>query len=79
MMKPKPEEELGAEMVFNKLGKSIVTNQNLKSGDKLTLDNLSGKIYGKQYIPVRESNRVIGKVLKTDIKQGELILYKDLV
>ena len=79
MMKPKPEEELGAEMVFNKLGKPIVTNQNLKSGDKLTLDNLSGKIYGKQYIPVRESNRVIGKVLKTDIKQGELILYKDLV
>ncbi len=77
MMKPKDEAELGEESVFTKLGKSIVANQDLKSGDKLTLDNLSGKIYGKQYIPVRESNRVIGKVLERDIKQGELILYKD--
>ncbi len=78
MMRPKPEAELGSEMVFNKLGKSVVTASNLKMGDALTLDNLSGKIYGKQYIPVRETNKIIGKKINKDIKQGELILYKDI-
>lgn len=78
MMSPKPENELGTEMVFQKLGKSIVAARNLEVGDELTLDNMSGKIFGEQYIPVRESNRVLGKVLKKEIKKGDLIQYEDL-
>ena len=78
MMSPKSQEELGEEVVFQRLGKSVVAGCDLKAGEKLTLDNLSGKIFGKQYIPVRETNRIIGKVLSRDINEGELIRYEDL-
>jgi len=78
MMTPKSDADLGREEVFQKLGKSLVAATNLKAGDTLTLDNLSGKIYGDQYIPVRESNQVIGKTLITGVDEGELIRYEDL-
>ena len=78
MMNPKPISELGMEMVFNKLGKSVVSICDLNSGDRLTLENLSGKIFGEQYIPVRETNEILGKKLNKNIKQGELIKYEDL-
>lgn len=42
------------------------------------LENLSGRIFKTQYIPVRESNRVIGCVAGKDIKKGEPILYEDI-
>ena len=42
------------------------------------LDNLSGRIFNAQYIPVRESNQVIGRVAKKNIAQGEAIQYVDL-
>ena len=78
MMSPKDEGELGKEPVFIKLGKSIVANIDLKIGDKLNLDNLSGKIFEEQHIPVRESNQVIGKTLNRAIKKGSPIKYKDI-
>ncbi len=79
MMSPKPIEEIGTEKVFVKLGKSLVTYQDLKAGDTLSLENLSGRIFNEQIIPVRESNRVIGKVLKRDIKKGDPIFYEDII
>lgn len=79
MMAPKPIEEIGTEKVFVKLGKSLVTYQDLNAGDILTLENLSGRIFNEQIIPVRESNRVIGKTLKRDIKKGEPIFYEDIL
>ncbi|MDG2252926.1 MAG: N-acetylneuraminate synthase family protein [Methylophilaceae bacterium] len=78
MMPPKSTIDLGKESVFLKLGKSIVAGCDLKHGDELTLNNLSGKIFGEQFIPVRESNEIIGKTLNKDIKKGELIKRKDL-
>jgi len=79
MMRAKSEVGLGSEMVFGKLGKSVVAAYDLKAGEELTLENLSGKIYGKQYIPVRETNKIIGKNINKDIKKGDLILFKDVV
>lgn len=79
MMAPKPAEEIGTEKVFVKLGKSLVSYQDLKAGDAITLENLSGRIFNEQIIPVRESNRVIGKMLKRDIKKGEPIFYEDIL
>ena len=79
MMIPKPVDELGTEMVFQKLGKSIVAMHDLQAGDKLSLDNLTGKIFGEQYIPVRESSRILGKTLNKEIKKGDLIQYEDIV
>ena len=78
MLPPKPADDLGNERVFKKLGKSLVANTAIAAGEAISLDNLSGKIFNGQYIPVRESNRVIGKVAKRAIAAGEPILYADL-
>lgn len=79
MMPPKPGDDLGSERVFKKLGKSIVAYADIKAGEKFTLDNLSGRIFNEQYVPVRESNQVIGCTAKRDIAQGEPILYSDFI
>lgn len=79
MLPSKPKDEIGKENVFKKLGKSIVPLVDLNSGDILTLDNLSGKIFTKQFIPVRESNDIIGKKMKKSISKGDPILPEDLV
>lgn len=78
MLPQKPISELGEEKVFKKLGKSIVALVDLPRGTTLTIDNLSGKIFSKQFIPVRESNRVIGRVLDIDVKAGDSIEYINL-
>ena len=78
MMPPKPADDLGNERVFKKLGKSLIAYSDIKAGDRLTLDSLSGMIFSGQYIPVRESNLVIGRIALRDIKKGELIQYADL-
>lgn len=77
MMPPKPGDDLGNERVFKKLGKSMVAYADIKAGEKFTLDNLSGRIFKEQYVPVRESNQVVGRTAKRDIAQGEPILYSD--
>lgn len=79
MMAPKPASDLGKEMVFQKLGKSIVAFVDIKANEELTLDNLSGKIFGEQYIPVRDSHKVIGRVVKNDIPAGALIKLDNLL
>jgi sialic acid synthase len=78
MMQPKPTEQLGDERVFKKLGKSLIAYVDIKAGEKITLDNLSGRIFNTQYIPVRESNQVIGSIAKRDIAKGEPIHYADI-
>lgn len=78
MLPPKPKEELGTEQVFRKLGKSLVAYTDIKEGDEIKMENLSGKIFSEQYIPVRESNTVIGKFAIADIKKGEVINHSKL-
>lgn len=78
MLAPKSENEVGIEKVFVKLGKSIIANENLNVGDKLTIDNLSGRIFNEQFIPVRESNQILGKILNRKIKEGYPIFYNDI-
>lgn len=77
MLPQKPNSEIGEEKVFKKLGKSLVVLDDLSKGTMLTIDNLSGKIFSTQFIPVRESNQVIGKILNRDIKAGEPINFND--
>lgn len=78
MLPPKPADDLGNEKVFNKLGKSLAAYIDIKAGDRITLDNLSGRIFNTQYIPVRESNQVIGSFAKNDIAKGDPIHYTDI-
>lgn len=76
MLKPKKNSLLGKEKVFQRLGKSIIANRNLKKGDKVSLNNISGKIFHKTYIPVRDTYKVLGKKLKIDISKNEPITKK---
>jgi sialic acid synthase len=78
MLPPKPADDLGNEYVFKKLGKSLVAFVDIKAGEQITLNHLSGKIFNNQHIPVRESNRVLGSTARRHIKQGELIEYEDI-
>lgn len=78
MLPPKSAEDLGNEKVFKKLGKSLIAYVDIKIGEKITLDNLSGRIFNTQYIPVRESNQVLGRLAKRDITKGQPIQFSDL-
>ena len=68
---------LGDEPVFKKLGKSITAAIDLKKGDMLTVDNLSGKIFTETHTPVRLTSKVIGKTLNRSIDAGQPILEED--
>lgn len=78
MLPPKPTDDLGNEQVFKKLGKSLVAYTDIKAGDEITLNHLSGRIFSTQYIPVRESNQIIGRIAKQDISKGDIIHYRDI-
>jgi N-acetylneuraminate synthase/sialic acid synthase len=78
MMPVKPKDQLGKEFVFQKLGKSIVALKDIQEGELLTLDNLTGRIFNHTIIPVRESNRLIGKTALKFIKAGDPIAFNDI-
>ncbi len=73
MMSPKRQEDLGSEYVFKKLGKSIIALHDIEHGAEITIDDLSGRIFQEIFIPVRESNRVIGRKTSRKIFSGEVI------
>lgn len=78
MLPPKPETELGHEAVFKKLGKSLIARVDIEAGSKIGLDDLTGRIFRSQFIPVRESNRVVGRIALRRIEKGKPIAYADL-
>jgi N-acetylneuraminate synthase/sialic acid synthase len=78
MMPAKKDGTLGNEPVFMKLGKSIVAARNLSAGDEITINDLTGKIFSSQHVPVRESSKFIGSKMKRSIMQGDLVCYKDV-
>lgn len=77
MMPPKPDGELGQERVFKKLGKSLIAHRDIAAGQRVSLDDLSGKIFEEQHLPVRRSNEVIGAVAVRHVRAGELIRLED--
>ncbi len=78
MLPSKPKDTLGKEKVFQKLGKSIVAASDLKKGDILTLDNLSGKIFNENHVPVRNSADFVGARLLNDINSGDPIELSEI-
>lgn len=78
MFSPKDENEIGTEYVFRKLGKSITAKFDLSAGDILDYNNLSGKIFKICFIPVRESNQIIGKKLNVPVSKGAPICYEHI-
>jgi len=78
MIKSKPHHEIGKEKVFKRLGKSIIANRLIKKGEKISINDLSGRIFTDQFIPVRDSYKVIGKIANSTIKKNDIILYKNI-
>ena len=78
MMPPKPVDQLGQEQVFKKLGKSLVAFADIRAGEVIGLDALSGRIFREQFIPVREADRVVGRVAQRDIARGAPITFDDV-
>jgi N-acetylneuraminate synthase/sialic acid synthase len=78
MLPPKPANDLGSEPVFKKLGKSLIAYKDIKAGEVITLEHLSGRIYSAQFFPVRESSKVIGKISKRNILKDDLINLNDI-
>ena len=79
MLPEKSRDQLGNEPVFQKLGKSIVAAKDIKEGEILSLNNLTGKIFNNTIIPVRESNKVIGKRVIKYIQAGNPINLDNLI
>ena len=78
MLPAKPVNELGGEQVFKKLGKSITAYKDIKAGEIITVDHLSGKIDVSQHIPVRESSNVLGKKANKNISKDSFIDFNDI-
>ena len=78
MMTPKPADDVGRERGFQKLGKSLVATRDLPAGTTLGFDDLSGRIFLTPHIPVRESNRVLGRRLRRPVAQGAPLEHDDL-
>lgn len=75
MMISKDPKEIGKEEVFKKLGKSIIAKKDIKVGEILSIENLSGKIFNEQIIPVRNSNVVLGCKTTVSFSKNEPITY----
>ena len=78
MLPPKPADDLGNERVFKKLGKSLIAYKDINAGEVIAFEHLSGRIYSTQFVPVRESNKVIGKIATRNILKDELINFNDI-
>ena len=66
-------DDLGNEYVFQKLGKSIIANKNINRGEVITSSMLGFVIAEGDNIPVRQTNKVIGKKAAVNIKADQLL------
>ncbi len=66
---------IGKEDVFERLGKSCVASKDIKKGEIIKIEHITGKIFDKQKIPIRECMNLIGKSLSKDIKKGQEFDY----
>lgn len=69
--------DIGSEFVFNKLGKSILAEKEIKKGEVFTAKNLVGKITGEG-MPVRLSGKLIGIKSKNDYRIGDHIRFDEI-
>jgi N-acetylneuraminate synthase/sialic acid synthase len=73
MLPLKDKKLIGKEIVFKKLGKSLTPNKKIKKNQIIKINNLTGVIFDKNYIPIRETYKIIGKKAKNDLEPGKPI------
>jgi sialic acid synthase len=82
MLPQKPVDEIGTEKVFEKLGKSLIAAVKINTGETITMNHLSGRIFREgsknDHIPVRKSNQIIGKKALNDILVGAPVKISDV-
>jgi sialic acid synthase len=78
MLPLKNKKKIGKEPVFKKLGKSIVAKKIIKKNKKIKIEDLTGRIFKENYIPIRETYKIIGRTLNKDIKPMEPIKINDI-
>lgn len=69
----------GTESVFLRLGKSCVASRDLKSGVTLTLDDISGLIFDRQYLPIRQVSYLVGRKLIRNVDHRSPIMIGDVL
>lgn len=62
----------------SQLGKSVVSSQNLAAGRVLVASDMSIKVSEPQGAPGQLFYSFVGRKLKTDLKQDDLIQEQDL-
>ena len=72
------EDRIGKEFVFTKLGKSLIAEKTIKKNEIFSINNLSGKIFVENGIPVRQMVNLIGKKSKNDYDIGALIKDEEM-
>ena len=75
MLNTPSDQSIGLEPVFKKLGKSVCAFIDIKKGESFCLENLSGRIFENEIIPVRDVAALLGKKAQTNIKAGEALNY----
>jgi sialic acid synthase len=65
--------ELGKEEVFQKLGKKIMVNSEIKQGQIITGADLSFSITDEVGISVRDCNKIIGRKAKISLSKGTML------
>jgi N-acetylneuraminate synthase/sialic acid synthase len=78
MLPPKNSVGLGEEPVFQKLGKSVIAKSDISLGEVITIEKMSGRIFQQQFVPVRDSANILGKIASRKINSGEPISYEDV-
>ena len=78
MLKEKNKIDIGNEMVFNKLGKSIIASQRIPKDTLLTENHVRGQILHQAGLPVREMKNILGRRVNRELLQGEKIETEDL-
>jgi sialic acid synthase len=78
MLNSKKSKSVGKEPVFLKLGKSVTARNKIFKGQKIKLTDLTGTIFEKNYIPIRDTYKVLNKKAKDDIDKDEAISFNQL-
>ena len=71
MLQRTDKEGIGEEPVFERLGKSCVARRDIKRGDVLRIDDIDGRIFASQIIPIRNCMDLVGRIAVIDFSEGQ--------
>ena len=64
--------------MFSKLGKSLIAIKKINKNENFSIENLSGKVFVKHGIPIRQMVNLIGKKSKNEYDVGTIIKNEEM-